>query len=174
MLYLFTLYQYITGKGTREIAMPEIILSRRYAQKVANTLNVGSGTDTINLTVLLVDLYTAGPTPTPNSVIGDFTIAAFPGYAQDDANVVATVNKPDGSVDMIYEPSPFQATGDPTATVTIVGALIRAGDDTFGQYLGGVQFTQGIPIIRRYDGFSLPITLNFGSSTPQNNADPIV
>lgn len=95
------------------------------------------------LTTPTVVLYTAGPTPNVNSVIGDFTLATFSGYAGQVATLAGPVTVGLTTEAMVSSVLFIATAASPFVANTILGYLITDGA---GAYYGGEQFATPVPI----------------------------
>jgi len=102
---------------------------------------VGGAMETVD-----IDLYVDGPVPTNASVIGDFTVATYPGYAQAAAVAGANGISDEGDVMRVYAFA-FTAT-IPVAPFETVKGLMLTGNG--GGFLGAVELPT--PIIVDFAG----------------------
>lgn len=104
-------------------------------------------------------------TPNVGTVEGDFTEAAFTGYAQS-ATIVwgAPLNEPDGSQTSLSPANLFRCTTTGTAE-TIYGGFVSDGVASPGSgILGSYVMPVPIPIVNAGDGFSVVIAWPMGQA----------
>lgn len=95
------------------------------------------------LTTPSVVLYTAGPTPGPNSAVADFTEADFSGYAAEPVTPSAAVELGTNSQALVFSALFVATTGSPFVGNVILGYLLT---DAAAAYYGGEQFPEPLSI----------------------------
>ena len=138
--------------------------TREAKQEANNALNPAS--DSFTLAAAYVRLYKAGPTPSPTSLLSDYTECDYTGYVKQIINWGPVVNETDGSITAVGATAGFLGSGT-TTTNSVLGSLIVFGNDTT-QLAMAEQFTNPIPIVRSGDGFGYTVTVNFGSQSPNS------
>lgn len=147
-----------------------LVKTSAFAKDEANALIV-HGSSTMPLWASNLKLYKDGPTPSPGSLLSDFTEANYSGYAA----VAMTWNPPhlelDGSYSLISSLSNFLAT-DSTTTNNIKGALIVYGSDSTKLAMAE-EFPTVIPISQAGDGFGYVASVNAGNASDNSEGSII-
>lgn len=115
-------------------------------------------------------LYTAGPTPSINSTLGQFTEATFGGYGRVAVTWSSPFNEPDGSQSVYTQVCQFEGNSTTTPN-TVIGALLIASDSV--TLLGSETFAGSISIVNVDDGFGYVGKINAGFQ-PDDSAGTLV
>ena len=129
-----------------------------------------SGAHTPKLAGAFVGLYTAGPTPTRQSLLTNFTEATFTGYSRQAVNWTGPINEPDGSASQLGSSSVFALSATTTLN-TVAGALLIGNDSV--TLLGAESFSAPIPLVNVGDGFGDAAKINAGYQ-PDDSAGTII
>jgi hypothetical protein len=136
--------------------------TRRLAQAMARNM-AHPGSDSYTLVGCEIVLYKAGPTPTPDSVLSEFTPCDFSGYADETITFSGPINESDGSATMIGSMTVYNLS-DTITTNTVLGALLLFGNDSLG-LAAADQFSAPVVLAHIGDGFGYVPALNSGGIT---------
>lgn len=150
--------------------MAQLIKASTYNELVANMLFLGDATPLLD--TLIMRLYQAGPTPSPDMTAAQFTSCDFTGYADDTVTMNDPHSEADGTWSMTSGLGSFLCSGTTTLN-TVKGVMAFAHSDTT-KFIGAADFDNPVPISGVGSGLSCAVVVNSGAASENDEAIVIV